>query len=242
MNYKCSLFCSLYNYEEFIDGYIQDMLKQSIFSDIEFILMDCSPINNSTATIQSLVSKYNNIKYFRLESDPGLYAVWNIAIQKCSAPIIGNWNVDDRKSMHSTEVLYRAFEKDSSLDLVYGLTYVSTIKNQKYEDNDYSTFYPCFSHSLANLIMHNSPHCMPLWKKSLHDRFGYFDENYKTAADADMWLRSAVGGARIQMINHPVGLYYYNLAGMSTNPETLLSRVAEVDQMRQKYIHYLEIK
>ena len=88
--------------------------------------------------------------------------------------------------------------------------------------------------------MNNSPHCMPLWKKSLHDRFGYFDENYRTASDGDMWLRSAVGGAKIYMVNHPVGLYYYNPNGISTNPENLVKLVAEVQEMRKKYLKYLE--
>jgi hypothetical protein len=80
---------------------------------------------------------------------------------------------------------------------------------------------------------------MPLWKKSLHDRFGYFDENYKTAADGDFWLRCAVGGATIKMVNHPVGLYYENPTGRSTNPETLKEMVGEVNSMRSQYFGYL---
>ena len=83
---------------------------------------------------------------------------------------------------------------------------------------------------------------MPLWKKSLHDRFGYFDESYKTASDSDMWLRSCVGGAIIEMVNHPVGLYYHNPQGRSTNPQVLAEMVAEVVEMRRKYTHHLENK
>ena len=80
---------------------------------------------------------------------------------------------------------------------------------------------------------------MPLWRKSLHDRFGFFDESYKTAADGDFWLRCAVGGAKISMVNHPVGLYYENPSGRSTNPETLNEMILEVQTMRQKYLGYL---
>lgn len=242
MYYKCSIFCSLYKGQKFLNGYIEDMLKQSIFSDIEFIFLDCASPENERDTIEPLVQQYSNIKYYRLESDPGLYAAWNIAVDRCSASIIGNWNIDDRKNTHSLEILLKAFERKPELDLVYGLTYISTTANERYEDNNYSSFYPCFAHSLENLLMNNSPHCMPLWKKSLHDRFGYFDENYKTASDSDMWLRSAVGGATIEMVNHPVGLYYHNPVGRSTNPETLLKMIAEVNEMRQKYIKYLEKK
>lgn len=239
-NYKCSLFCSLYNGEKFIQGYVEDMLKQSIFSDIEFIFLDCASPGNEKDYILPLTNKYSNIIYHRLNSDPGLYAAWNIAIKMCSSDIIGNWNVDDRKSINSTEILYKCFERESNLDLVYGLTYISLKENEKYEDNDYSMIYPCLPHSLENLLLNNSPHCMPLWKKSLHDRFGYFDENYKTASDGDMWLRSCVGGAKIKLVNHPVGLYYHNPNGRSTDPKTLAEMVAEVQTMRQKYTKYLD--
>jgi hypothetical protein len=76
-------------------------------------------------------------------------------------------------------------------------------------------------------------------EKNLHEEFGYFDENYKAASDGDFWLRCAVGGAKIQMVNHPVGLYYENPSGRSTNPETLKEMVNEVQTMRSKYIGYL---
>jgi hypothetical protein len=80
---------------------------------------------------------------------------------------------------------------------------------------------------------------MPLWKKSLHDRIGFFDESYKTAADGDLWLRAAASGCRIRMINHPVGLYYENPTGRSTNPKTLQKMIEEVQCMRSKYLKYL---
>lgn len=238
--YLCSSFCSLYKGDKFIQGYIEDMLKQSLFDKIEFIFLDCSSPENEKNYIIPLTQKYSNIKYYRLDNDPGLYPAWNIAVKKCSANIIGNWNIDDRKNSNSFEILLKAFDRNPELDIVYGITYVSNIENEKYEDNDYSKIYPCLPHSLKNLLMNNSPHCMPLWKKNLHDKFGYFDESYKTASDGDMWLRCCVGGAMIGMVNHPVGLYYHNPSGRSTDPKTLVEMVAEVQSMRQKYISYLE--
>ena len=62
---------------------------------------------------------------------------------------------------------------------------------------------------------------MPIWKKSIHDRFGYFDSSYKTAADSDMWIRAVKQGAKIKMVRDVVGIYYQNPNGRSTQPETL---------------------
>lgn len=238
--YRCSSFCSFYNGQIFLDGYIYDMFKQTIFKDIEFIFLDCASSENLASTIIPLTKKYTNIKYYRLSQDPGLYAGWNIAIKLCSSDIVGNWNIDDRKNLNSFEILLKTFDKNPQLDLVYGLTYVSTIANETYEDNSYNYIYPCAPHSLENLLKNNSPHCMPLWRKNLHDRYGWFDEKYKSAADGEMWLRSAFGGATIQMVNHPVGLYYHNPNGRSTNPETLQEMLKEVNSSREPYIKKLQ--
>lgn len=237
--YKCSLFCSFYKGEKFIQGYLENILEQTAFHVTEFILLDCNSPENEYDYIEPFIAQYGNIKYFRLDTDPGLYAGWNIAMKKCSAPIIGNWNIDDRKNKEGLELLLKQFEKDNTLDIVYGFTYISRIANERYIDNNYNEIYPYLPHSLINLIKNNSPHCMPLWKRSLHDRFGYFDETYKTAADGDFWLRCATQGAKIHMMNHPVGLYYENPTGRSTNPETLSEMIDEVNKMRSKYIPYI---
>ena len=237
--FRCSIFCSFYKGQSFIEGYLNDMLRQSAFDNTEFIFLDCNSPENEKDQILPVTQQFKNVKYYKLEKDPGLYAAWNIALKLCSAPIVGNWNIDDRKNTHSIEILLKAFDRNPLLDIVYGITYVSTIANEKYEDNTYEQIYPCLPHSLSNLIRNNNPHCMPLWRKNLHDRFGLFDENYKTASDGDMWLRCAVGGAKIDMVNHPVGLYYHNPAGRSTDPKHLQQMVDEVNGMRQKYIGYL---
>ena len=238
--YKCSLFCSFYKGSKYIEHYLQNVLEQSIFKDIEFIFLDCNSPENEKEYILPLTQKYNNIKYYKLEKDPGLYAGWNQAINLCSSNIIGNWNVDDRKNKDGIEIMLKKFEQNPSIDILYGITYVSRIANEKYIDNSYKEIYPVLPHSFENLMRHNSPHCMPLWKKNLHDRFGYFDESYKTASDGDFWLRCAVGGAKIEMMNHPVGLYYENPTGRSTNPKTLKEMIEEVYKMRMKYISYLK--
>ena len=238
-NYRCSVFCSFYQGQKFIKSYLENILEQSIFSQIEFILLNCNSPEDEEKYILSFTKQYENIKYHKLDKDPGLYAAWNFAINLCSANIIGNWNVDDRKNRDGLEILLHQFDKDPELDLVYGFTYVSRTANEKYIDNSYNEIYPYLPHSLPDLLKNNSPHCMPLWRKRIHDKVGYFDESYKTAADGDLWLRCAVAGCKIKMINHPVGLYYENPQGRSTNPETLREMIQEVNQMRSKYIKYL---
>ena len=42
MQYRCSSFCSYYKGEMFIQGYIYDMLRQTLFDQIEFVFLDCN--------------------------------------------------------------------------------------------------------------------------------------------------------------------------------------------------------
>jgi glycosyltransferase involved in cell wall biosynthesis len=238
--YKCSIFCSFYKGEKFIQGYLEDVLKQTIFQDIEFVFLNCDSPEQEESYIKPLIDKYPNIIYHKLDKDPGLYQAWNIAIKLCSSEIIGNWNIDDRKSANGIEILYNRLNKKQDLDVVYGITYVSRIANEKYEHNEYNLIYPYLPHSLENLLRNNSPHCMPLWQKSLHDRFGYFDESYISAADGEFWLRCAFGGAKIELVNHPVGLYYQNPTGRSTNPEHLNKCLEEVKRSRLPYLAMLQ--
>lgn len=241
MKFKVSSFCSFVNGEKFIKGYIENILEQSFFDNIEFIFLNCNSKEKEEDYILPAANKYKNIKYFKLEKDPGLYASWNICIKKyCSAEMITNWNIDDRKNNQSIEILYKALEIDNELDLAYGYTYISNKANEKYTDNSFSQIYPCSNHSIKNLIQNNSPHCMPMWRKRIHERYGYFDETYKVASDSDMWIRCAINGGKIKMVNHPVGLYYHNPEGASTNPNKLKESIEEVAKMRSKYTKYIK--
>lgn len=218
-NYRCSSFCSFYKGGKFIQKYIENMLEQSIFNDVEFIFLDCASPDNEATYIKPLLSKYDNIKYYRLEKDPGLYSCWNIAINKCSSSIITNWNIDDRKNKYGLEILINELEADESLDMVYGLTFISNIPNETYDENQKLELFKSHEHSFSDLIKHNSPHCMPMWRKNIHQKCGYFNENYNSISDAEMWLKLTLIDGKIKKINKPVGLYFWNPQGRSTDKE-----------------------
>lgn len=237
--FSCSIFCSFYKGEKFINGYLKDIFKQSIFKDVEFIFLDCNSPEGEKHYILPLAQKYENIKYHKLDSDPGLYAAWNKAVDICSSSIVGNWNIDDRKNPESLEILLNEFDNDPDLDMTYGATYISRIANEIFEDNVQNEIYPCYRHSLNNLLQHNSPHCMPLWKKSIHDKIGYFNTQYDTVSDAELWLKLAVYGGKIRECNNIVGLYYWNPEGRSTDINLAQKNSIESYEMRTKIIQLI---
>ena len=135
-----------------------------------------------------------------MSKDPGLYEAWNVCCKRADTPLVGNWNVDDRKSPWSLEALMQPFLLDKDLDISYGATFVSEKANENWDSVQKNVVYPCNeTNSWKDLILNNNPHCMPIWKKSIHERFGYFNSSYKTAADSDMWIRAVKGGAKITL-------------------------------------------
>lgn len=48
---------------------------------------------------------------------------------------------------------------------------------------------------------------MPLWRRSLHDIYGYFDEEMIVACDYDFWLRIARGGVKFVHLPMSLGVY-----------------------------------
>ena len=229
-------FCPIFKGGKFIEGYMEDMLSQTIFKEVQFLVLDCASPDNEAETVLSYTKLHPNITYTRLDEDPGLYPAWNFCIKNTKGDFLTNWNVDDRKTPWSLEVMRDFLVLNSEVDLVYGNTIVSTSPNEHWSNLQSSNTYICNeTNSWKDLLRNNNPHCMPMWSRSLHDKFGLFDEQYMTASDADLWLKAAKGGSRMKKIDDIVGIYYYNPNGRSSDPATLKQMVNEVNEMRRKY-------
>ena len=85
------------------------------------------------------------------------------------------------------------------------------------------------------MLRGNLPHNNPMWKKSLHEKHGYFDSNYRSAGDWEFFLRCTFGGENFKKINEVLGLYYFNPKGVSTNVENTSWKQQEEKEIFLKY-------
>jgi glycosyltransferase involved in cell wall biosynthesis len=199
---------STYNSERFMRGCLEDLTGQSLFAKgrMEIVIIDSGSSQNEATVVKEFQQKFAHIKYFRTERET-LYGAWNRGIREASGKYITNANTDDRHRQDALEVLLHVLEENPGIDLVYGDCYVSAIPNETFADNNKTRLYryPDYSPPSCLLYYHFGP--QPMWRRSIHDRIGFFDDTFKAAGDYDFNIRFALAGLHALHVNVPLGLY-----------------------------------
>ena len=235
---KISIITSVYDGDEFIRPFLEDITSQTIFEEkCELILINANSPGNEEAVINEYIKKYpNNIVYKKLEEDPGIYGVWNMAVKMATGEYLTNANLDDRKTPTSLEMHAKELFANKDVDLVYADMFLTEKPNEVFERNSSEgRRYNFADFSYDNLKMSNLPHAAPMWRKSYHEKYGYFDDKYRSAGDWEMWLRGASQGSKFKKIHNILGLYYFNPKGISTNPENFSWKDKEEKEIFMKY-------
>ncbi len=226
---QVSIITSVFKGDDFIKGFLEDIVQETIFDDCELIIINANSPDNEEPIILEYVEKYPNIIYKRLSSDPGLYGVWNMAIKMATADFITNANIDDRRNHCSCEIQAKALKEDESIDLVYSDYLITYTPNQTFENNTYRWIVITHDFKPENMRL-CLPGPQPMWRKSMHEKYGCFDETFLSAGDWEMWLRSASKGSRFKKINDFVsGLFFDNPTGLSNNKDFLRAHKREIE-------------
>lgn len=247
MKRKLTIITSVYKGKDFLEGFLEDITSQSAFDMAELFLLDANSPDDEFSVIQPYMKKHKNIRYERLNEDPGLYGCWNYMIQHSNSEYITNANIDDRLFADSLGRHIRELDSNLDVDLVYSMNLIVDKPNMTEEKVKYQnsitralqagkvSLYPCYDFSLSTLLSHNSPHNHPMWRRSLHAQHGYFSTDYKSGSDWEFWLRCAFGGAKMKMIHDICGIYYHNPKGISTDSANMTRNIAEVNEISKIY-------
>ena len=235
MSVKVSIITSMYKGDSHIDGFLKNMISQTYFDKCELIIVDGNSPGNERETIDKYMNQHDNIIYHRLEEDPGIYGCWNKGIEISSGEYITNANLDDKRANDQIESFVREAQRSPDIDLVYSYCFVTNKDHEDFYNNSSNNrVYPIMPFSTENMIK-CLPGCMPLWRRSMHDGIGLFDESYKYSGDWEMWLRAVRNGSRFKMIDSAYGLYYMSPVGLSTSPENNKERFLEEKKVFWEY-------
>gem|GEM_PF-3908678 len=235
---RVSIITSVYKGDEFIEGFLHDIVQQTIFNECELIIINADSPGNEEPIIKRYCERYPNIIYERLSADPGLYGVWNYAIKKAQADLITNANIDDRRNPYCLEMHARALEADASIGLVYSNFYLTYAANETFEKNsNWGLIQP--DEFLPELMHKCLAGPQPMWRKSLHSNHGFFDETFISAGDFEFWNRLASHQVRLKKVPGISGLFYQNPHGLSTDADPLKVAQRDYENARivQQYRH-----
>lgn len=229
-----SAIVSTYNSSEFIRGCLQDLVDQTLFQKglLEIVVVDSGSQQNEGEIVREFQSRYSHIQYIRTEKRETIYAAWNRGIRASGGTYLTSANTDDRHAPEMLETLALLLEAHPDKAAVYSHFYVTEIPNQTWQNKTpvrLSQWHPPYSRQA--LLKANFMGPQPMWRRSLHEEYGYFDGTLKVSGDWEFFLR--ISQTHSLLLNQqPMGLYYYNPSSLERSAGT---REAEDLWLRQLY-------
>ncbi len=180
---------STYNSERFIRGCMEDLEAQTIRDFLEIIVIDSGSEQNEGEVIKQFQNRYSNIKYLKTDQRETVYAAWNRGIKLATGRYITSANTDDRHTPYAFERMVHVLEKNPDIALVYANGWMTENENETFENFTPAGRY-CWKDFDRNTLIDGcyiGP--QPMWRRNIHEEYGYFDEEFHFAGDWDFWLR-----------------------------------------------------
>lgn len=182
MGCRISVVTVCYNAVDCIEQTMLSVLDQT-YHDIEYIIID----GGSTDGTVDIIKKYaDRLAYWISEPDKGIYDAMNKGIAMASGDIIGILNSDDFFTADTIVATLAAELADQEIDAVYADVHYVDDSDLSRSVRYYSsrTFRPWMM-KLGFQPAHPTFYC----RKSVYDRHGSFDINFRVAADFEHLLR-----------------------------------------------------
>lgn len=213
-----SVISSLYRSDEYLDKWIRNLESQTIFTEIELIIVSVNPSRYESERLDIFADTYSNVKVIYEPNRIGIYEAWNIAVRNSHGSLITNANVDDLRRFDSLEIQRSMFSKYPFIHITYQDVLFSFVKDATWHEIeilDQSSYLPHVTLTVLTSGL-NPPHNAPMWRKNLHDELGFFDENYSSAGDYEFWFRCLFANKTFLKNRKKHVSYFYNPKGLST--------------------------
>ena len=208
---KISVIAATFNSEDTVRDSIESVLRQN-YQEIEYLIVDGNSKDNTLEIVKEMEPHFQGRLRFISESDEGIYDAMNKGIKMATGEIVGILNSDD--FFTSDEIISEvanAFENDKSLDAVYGdIHFVKDENLNKCTRYFSSRYFRPWMLRLGFMPAHPSFYC----KKSVFEKYGLYDLQYRTSSDFEMMVRL--------LWKHKIKTKYLNLdfVTMRTGGET----------------------
>lgn len=199
-----TIITSVLNDSENLKNAIASIRSQN-YKNIEYIVIDGG---STDSTIEVIKANQDIITKWITEKDTGIYNAWNKGLDFANGEWISFLGADDVFMPNVIETLINTYlERNETFDYISGKT--DLYKSDQYLKTTGGPFvwskfrkYVCTGHNAA------------LHHKSLYERFGKYDESFRSAADYEFLLRS---GPKLKALYVDMVTTRMNLGGASNN-------------------------
>jgi glycosyltransferase involved in cell wall biosynthesis len=206
MTPKLSIVTVCYN-EPNLERTCESIVRQT-WQDFEWIVID----GGSNAETLAVFEKYKDrIDTFVSEKDTGIYNAMNKGIRRAKGQWLNFMNAGDM--FFYDDALKDVFQnKEYDADVLYGF---AGIENR---DRPHSSQIASYPERLTKMFFGSSCLChqSTFIRRPLFERFGGYDETYRSAADYEKWLLFLKNGVVFQRVPYIVSCFF--LGGMSSSP------------------------
>ncbi len=202
--------------KRYLKLFLEELPKQTYFDKLEIVLDHNEPDEEEISWVKEFQSKYpGKLKHIITTPVEPIGTSMNHCIREASGKYVTIWNVDDLRTPDSIEQQAELMENNPDIDIVYGdFLIVRSFGSKKGKLVSHKNF----PSSYLTTAMILGPFFM--FKKSLCEKAGYFDEQLKQGPDFDLALRLALNGKAV-MAPGLLGYYLDEGKGASTKPDSL---------------------
>ena len=209
---KVSTITPCYNMSKYMKGFLDNLSTQT-HKDLEIVLDHNDPSDEEVKLVEEYNEQYDNILHIKVEGVDPIGTSMNRCIEYATGDYLCIWNVDDLRTPDSIEVMAKALDENSDVDFVYG-NYV-IVPRFGGTEGQYVDETGREDELTTGMIL--GPYFM--FRKSILEKSGVFDEQLVQGADYDLALRLAMNGKGLHL---PINLGYYLNEGLgqSTKPNS----------------------
>jgi GT2 family glycosyltransferase len=202
-----------FNTKKYLQGFLAALPQQTCFDQIEIVLDHNEPDEEEIEWVRDFQAEHpGRLKHQIVEKVDPIGTSMNSCIAGASADLVTIWNVDDLRTPDSIERQLRVFRERPETDFVYGDW--KEVASFGETDGDLISCSGFWREEFTRSFL-LGPFFM--FRKSLCDRSGFFDEQLLSGADFDLAIRLAFHGEA----GYADGLLGYHLnegLGASSRP------------------------
>jgi glycosyltransferase involved in cell wall biosynthesis len=234
-NYRVSVIVSLYNAAEKLPLFLKTLQNQTLMQsgDGEVILVDSGSPGNEYEVFKQLAPDLNlPILYVRSQARETIQTAWNRGISLARSPYLSFLGVDETILPDCLEVLANELDKNAEIDWVIGHSLVTNVDKQGSWVSDIMPYDRTpYKQDLVYLETCYLSWVGALYRRSIHDRFGYYDGSFRGAGDTEFKSR-VLPFIKSKVIDRNLGVFWNY-----PDERTTQSPAAEVEDMRAWYVH-----